>query len=129
MSSGRRRWPAELKVLTYSLLTQGLRSKPITLPPLGKVLHPYQVLGVSWLKVLHDEGLSAMLADEMGLGKSVQTIALLSLLHKDNPKYLNLVVVPASTLENWSREFRAVAPELKVQVYYGNNRRRLGISG
>ncbi|KAJ8528682.1 hypothetical protein ON010_g14647 [Phytophthora cinnamomi] len=43
-------------------------------------LKPYQVVGVNWLLLLHENKVSGVLADEMGLGKTVQTISFLLLL-------------------------------------------------
>lgn len=39
----------------------------------------------------------------------------------------HLVVVPASTLENWLREFKTFCPDLVVEPYYGSQREREGI--
>lgn len=59
------------------------------------------------------EGCGAILADEMGLGKSLQTIALLWTLLKQNPVYGEppvvrkaIVICPASVVRNWRKEFR-----------------------
>jgi SNF2 family DNA or RNA helicase len=41
-------------------------------------LREYQVIGLDWLKTLHDKKLNGILADEMGLGKTIQTIALIA---------------------------------------------------
>ncbi|TMW62686.1 hypothetical protein Poli38472_005304 [Pythium oligandrum] len=90
-------------------------------------LKPYQVVGLNWLLLLCENGLSGVLADEMGLGKTVQTISFLLLLHSlasssDSGKYggPHLVVVPASVLNNWKREFAWIAPTLRVIVYHGS---------
>ncbi len=40
-------------------------------------LRPYQLQGVTWLRVLHDHRLGGCLADDMGLGKTLQAITLL----------------------------------------------------
>ena len=70
----------------------------------------------------------------MGLGKTVQTTAFLALLKRHflasrgvaagaapptPPPGPHLVIVPASTLDNWAAELRRFAPELNVIVYYG----------
>lgn len=39
----------------------------------------------------------------------------------------HLVVVPASTLENWLREFKNFCPELDVEPYYGSQKERIEI--
>ena len=43
----------------------------------GLVLKPYQLVGVNWLKLLHENNINGVLADDMGLGKTVQSIAFL----------------------------------------------------
>jgi SWI/SNF-related matrix-associated actin-dependent regulator of chromatin subfamily A containing DEAD/H box 1 len=90
-------------------------------------LKPYQTVGLNWLLLLCDNGVSGVLADEMGLGKTVQTIAFLLLMHalaktKDATKYggPHIVVVPASVLNNWKREFAWIAPTLRIVVYHGS---------
>lgn len=96
-------------------------------------LKPYQVVGVNWLLLLNENNVSSVLADEMGLGKTVQTIAFLQLLEalaKKKAKGVktagpHLVVVPASVLNNWKREFKWIAPTLRVVVYHGAKDDRL----
>lgn len=62
-------------------------------------LTSYQLVGLNWLTVLHNQGLNGILADEMGLGKTVQVISFLAHLKEINAaKHTHLVVVPASTL-------------------------------
>jgi SNF2 family DNA or RNA helicase len=43
----------------------------------GLVLKGYQLVGVNWLKLLHENKINGVLADDMGLGKTVQSIAFL----------------------------------------------------
>lgn len=43
----------------------------------GLVLKGYQLVGVNWLKLLHEDKINGVLADDMGLGKTVQSIAFL----------------------------------------------------
>ncbi len=78
-------------------------------------LRPYQKLGVKWLWTLHDLGLGGCLADDMGLGKTIQVIGLLSMLH-DREQAVDLLVVPASLVDNWSAELARFAPSLRVLV-------------
>ncbi|XP_001604847.2 lymphocyte-specific helicase-like [Nasonia vitripennis] len=82
-------------------------------------LRDYQKEGVNWLKVLYENGLNGILADEMGLGKTVQIIALFSYLIEKQIAGPYMVVVPLSTLANWTTEFERFAPQLPVVVYYG----------
>ncbi len=83
-------------------------------------LKSYQVFGMNWLIFMQNKGLNSILADEMGLGKTCQSIALLAYLHQKNKNLLHLIVVPASTLENWSRELANWCPLLKVKIYRGS---------
>ncbi|XP_068617188.1 SWI/SNF-related matrix-associated actin-dependent regulator of chromatin subfamily A containing DEAD/H box 1A [Brachionichthys hirsutus] len=83
-------------------------------------LKPYQLIGLNWLLLLHEHKLSAILADEMGLGKTIQAIAFLAQLYQNGIEGPHLIIVPASTLDNWVREFTLWCPRLKVVVYYGS---------
>lgn len=85
------------------------------------------MVGLNWLLILHHRGLNGILADEMGLGKTVQIIAFLAHLREtsgDDENHRNrgphLIVVPSSTMDNWSNELSRWCPDLKVHVYYGN---------
>ncbi|KAI4247707.1 MAG: hypothetical protein L6R40_001293 [Gallowayella cf. fulva] len=91
-------------------------------PPLmgnSVVLKDYQIVGVNWLSLLYENGLSCILADDMGLGKTCQVIAFLAHLFEKGKKGLHLIIVPGSTIENWLREFRTFCPKLVVWPYYG----------
>jgi SNF2 family DNA or RNA helicase len=82
-------------------------------------LYPYQIAGVRWIGVLANEELGGILGDEMGLGKTVQVIAALT---EDSTARPNLIVAPATLLENWRREFVKFAPGMKVAVHRGGGR-------
>ena len=82
-------------------------------------LHPYQCLGLSYLKFLHEAGFHGLLADEMGLGKTVQVLALFSLLEGKGP---HLVVMPTSLLFNWRKELEKFLPDARVYVHAGPSR-------
>ena len=85
-------------------------------PGLCATLRPYQARGVAWLHFVSQLGLGACLADDMGLGKTVQVIALLCLRRSESrgkgPP--SLLVVPASLMGNWMREFQQFAPHLRI---------------
>lgn len=89
-------------------------------------LRPYQLRGLAWLAFLDRFGLGACLADDMGLGKTVQLLALLA--HErtgaPDPHAIGptLVVAPMSVVENWVRETRRFAPELRTHVHHGAER-------
>ncbi|XP_025939985.1 SWI/SNF-related matrix-associated actin-dependent regulator of chromatin subfamily A containing DEAD/H box 1 isoform X2 [Apteryx rowi] len=87
-------------------------------------LKPYQKIGLNWLALLHKHGLNGILADEMGLGKTIQAIAFLAYLYQEGNKGPHLIVVPASTLDNWIREVNLWCPELNVLFYYGSQEDR-----
>ncbi len=84
-------------------------------------LRPYQKVGVQWLWALRSLGLGGCLADDMGLGKTVQVIALLSLLKSRTVDTgADLLVVPASLVDNWRSELARFAPELRVLIAHAS---------
>ncbi|TPX55248.1 hypothetical protein PhCBS80983_g05482 [Powellomyces hirtus] len=91
-------------------------------------LKSYQLVGISWLYMLHSKGLGGILADEMGLGKTAQVISFLGYLKAlGKPAGPHLIVVPASTLENWRREITKWCPSLNVTSYYGGQSERFSM--
>jgi SNF2 family DNA or RNA helicase len=71
-------------------------------------------------------GLGACLADDMGLGKTIQLIALL--LHQPRDQGSpspgpTLLVCPTSVVGNWRRELARFAPDLRVLVHHGADRK------
>ncbi|RAL12281.1 uncharacterized protein BO97DRAFT_65041 [Aspergillus homomorphus CBS 101889] len=87
----------------------------------------YQVVGINWLALLFEHELSCILADDMGLGKTCQVIAFLAHLFEKGFKGPHLIVVPASTIENWLREFQKFCPTLSVMPYYAGQAERAEI--
>ncbi|XP_076876460.1 SWI/SNF-related matrix-associated actin-dependent regulator of chromatin subfamily A containing DEAD/H box 1b isoform X2 [Brachyhypopomus gauderio] len=83
-------------------------------------LKPYQLIGLNWLVLLHQNQLSGILADEMGLGKTIQAISFLAHLYQVGNQGPHLITVPSSTLDNWVRELNLWCPCLKVLVYNGS---------
>lgn len=83
----------------------------------GGKLTSYQLDGLNWLISLYETGLNGILADEMGLGKTIQSIAFMAYLkqYKKKNGYF-IVVVPKSTMPNWSRELKLWCPTLNVVV-------------
>uniref|UniRef100_A0A183T3F0 SWI/SNF-related matrix-associated actin-dependent regulator of chromatin subfamily A containing DEAD/H box 1 n=1 Tax=Schistocephalus solidus TaxID=70667 RepID=A0A183T3F0_SCHSO len=95
-----------------------LREQPVILHPLRQ-LKPYQLVGLNWLRILHEEHVNGILADEMGLGKTVQAIAFLAYLWENGERGPHLIVCPSSTVDNWKRELHNWCSQLKVLVYQG----------
>lgn len=65
-----------------------------------------------------------------GLGKTIQTISLITFLietKKQRGPYL--VIVPLSTMTNWSGEFAKWAPGVKIISYKGNPAQRRLLQG
>lgn len=83
--------------------------------------YPYQQVGLQWLAFMARHGLGSLLADEMGLGKTLQVIALF-LAEIEANRRPNLVVCPATLLENWRRELARFAPSLTTLVHAGPRR-------
>jgi len=84
----------------------------------------YQMIGLNWLVLMHKQSLNGILADEMGLGKTIQTIAFLAHLKEKGDEGPHLIIVPSSTLENWSKELTLWAPDLQVITYWGSQDER-----
>jgi len=113
-----------LRRLAGLLHSRGLAD--ISMPPAFKAtLRAYQAQGVAWLDLLRESGLGGVLADDMGLGKTVQILALLAL-EKTRGNLTNpaLVVAPTSLMTNWFNEAQKFAPELKVLVLHGPDRKQ-----
>ncbi|KAM9328933.1 SWI/SNF-related matrix-associated actin-dependent regulator of chromatin subfamily A containing DEAD/H box 1 [Gastrophryne carolinensis] len=87
-------------------------------------LKPYQKIGLNWLALLNKHNVNGILADEMGLGKTVQAIAFLAHLYLLGNTGPHVVVVPASTLDNWIREFNQWCPDMNILLYYGSQEDR-----
>ena len=77
---------------------------------LRAALRPYQKLGVQWLWTLRGLELGGCLADDMGLGKTIQVLGVLSLSRRNQEPGTDLLVVPASLVDNWRLEIERFAP-------------------
>jgi SWI/SNF-related matrix-associated actin-dependent regulator 1 of chromatin subfamily A len=87
-------------------------------------LKDYQVVGLNWLNLLWQNGISGILADDMGLGKTCQVIAFLSHLKEQREGRPSIIIVPGSTLENWCREFERFSKTINFTPYYGSQAER-----
>lgn len=89
-------------------------------PPTGLAATPYhyQQVGLQWLGFMSRHGVGSILADEMGLGKTLQVIAVF-LAEIQAQRRQNLVLCPATLLENWRRELKRFAPTLTVRTHSG----------
>ncbi|WVQ76346.1 hypothetical protein IAR50_006011 [Cryptococcus sp. DSM 104548] len=87
----------------------------------GGTLKDYQVKGLQWMISLYNNRLNGILADEMGLGKTIQTISLITyLIEKKRQPGPFLVIVPLSTLTNWTLEFERWAPAVRTLILKGS---------
>jgi non-specific serine/threonine protein kinase len=84
-------------------------------------LRPYQKLGVQWLSNLRNLELGGCLADDMGLGKTIQVLGVLNMSRRNKEKGTDLLVVPASLVDNWRLEIERFAPELKVLIAHSSH--------
>ncbi|OBZ86833.1 Chromatin structure-remodeling complex subunit snf21, partial [Choanephora cucurbitarum] len=86
----------------------------------GGKLKEYQIKGLQWMVSLYNNRLNGILADEMGLGKTIQTISLITyLIERKQQNGPFLIIVPLSTLTNWSLEFVKWAPSVTMICYKG----------
>ena len=86
----------------------------------GGTLKDYQIRGLEWMVSLYNNHLNGILADEMGLGKTIQAISLIAyLMEKKNQSGPFLIIVPLSTMTNWSHEFERWAPGIVKIEYKG----------
>lgn len=72
---------------------------------LKATLRGYQKVGYNWMCKMLEFGLGACLADDMGLGKTLQVITVITKLYETR-KLKTLLIVPASLMFNWEKEFK-----------------------
>lgn len=91
-----------------------------------KILRPYQLKGIEWLKDLHDVGLNGILADDMGLGKTLQVLVYLE---RFAPKCQHLIVCPSSLMFNWLAEINKFQIALDTVCINGPQDKRAMLIG
>ncbi|KAG0340107.1 hypothetical protein BG004_006547 [Podila humilis] len=106
----------------YYNIAHKIQEKIVKQPTIlsGGTLKEYQMKGLQWMASLYNNRLNGILADEMGLGKTIQTISLVTFLieaKQQNGPFL--ILVPLSTLTNWTLEFEKWAPQVTKVVYKG----------
>ena len=84
--------------------------------------YPYQVIGIEWLTSQKKLGLKgAILGDVMGLGKTLQAIGFITK-NVNSGLQNNLVICPATLIDNWKKEIQRFSPKLKVLTHFGQHR-------
>ncbi|KAF6765924.1 SNF2-family ATP dependent chromatin remodeling factor snf21 [Ephemerocybe angulata] len=115
------------KKVDYYAIAHRISEKIVRQPNLlvGGTLKEYQIKGLQWMVSLYNNRLNGILADEMGLGKTIQTISLITfLIEVKRQRGPYLVIVPLSTMTNWSGEFAKWAPSVRMISYKGNPTQR-----
>ena len=118
---------AELREKTdYYEVAHRIKEKITEQPTIlvGGKLKEYQMKGLEWMVSLYNNHLNGILADEMGLGKTIQSISLVTYLIEKKHENKFLIIVPLSTITNWTLEFEKWAPSIKVIVYKGSQQQR-----
>ncbi|MCB1970765.1 MAG: DEAD/DEAH box helicase family protein [Geminicoccaceae bacterium] len=121
------RWQGGEALLELGRKLQALTVMQEVQPPpsLKAELRHYQKVGYGWLSALRETGFGGVLADDMGLGKTVQALALLCQRHiEESVDRPSLLVIPTSLISNWTREASRFAPDLKLLVLHGPDRRQ-----
>jgi superfamily II DNA or RNA helicase len=99
--------------------------QPVQVPAgLRAELRAYQRTGLDWMQFLREYGFGGILADDMGLGKTIQTLAHI-LVEKEAGRLdaPALVVAPTSLMGNWQAEAARFAPDLRVLLLHGKDRK------
>ncbi|GJN87261.1 hypothetical protein Rhopal_000209-T1 [Rhodotorula paludigena] len=84
------------------------------------ILKDYQLVGLSFLAFMAENGMNCILADEMGLGKTLQTLSLIAYLGEQHgQKGPHLLVCPLSVLGSWMSEIEKWLPSYSSIRYHG----------
>ncbi len=91
-----------------------------------KILKPYQIEGIKWMKKTLSLFNGCVLADEMGLGKTIQTLSLIDDFLNSKPNNKNiLIVTPSILLKNWLFEIKKFNFKLDLILLDGNKKNRI----
>lgn len=85
------------------------------------IFRPYQAEAYIWLVNMLQKGLGVCLADDMGLGKTLEVISVIDKFFSENSKKC-LIIVPATLVSNWEREFDKFAPWLSQFLSFDANK-------
>lgn len=84
----------------------------------------HQLKGISWMLKREDKmddfKRGGILADDMGLGKTIQMIGTILGSSNSGP---TILITPVSLINQWYDEIRKWAPDLKVIIIYGKNKK------
>jgi superfamily II DNA or RNA helicase len=126
MAASQLRWfgSSQLRELGNKLRDFKMIEKVVLPSSFHNTLRPYQEDGVSWLQFLRDHNLNGILADDMGLGKTIQALAHI-MVERESGRMKGpvLVVAPTSLMTNWKSEAARFAPDLRVLILQGNERK------
>ncbi|HPE19467.1 MAG TPA: DEAD/DEAH box helicase [Tenuifilaceae bacterium] len=119
---------ADAETLSNRFRSISETSETIIPEKLNAQLRNYQIQGLRWMQILHENKLNGCLADDMGLGKTLQTLAMLLFAKQKNisenstDAKTSLIIVPTSLLFNWQRELQRFAPTLSFYQFTGTHR-------
>lgn len=123
-------WSGEahlLKDLYEQMAFHDIQDDEIDLSHTRLQLRDYQMEGLRWLWWLYKNRLHGLLADDMGLGKTHQTMALLALILRKEPKSQDeprfLVICPTTVVGHWYEKIQEFAAVLKPLRYHGGQRK------
>jgi len=90
------------RILSYSKLSGGYSSNPMSLKSSKTLFQPYQYKPL--LKFMYSDDQRLLIADEVGLGKTIEAGHILLEMHSRAPIKSLLVICPKSLVLKWQRE-------------------------
>ncbi|MDD4734333.1 MAG: DEAD/DEAH box helicase [Bacilli bacterium] len=101
-------------VLNDLIFPEKIKEQTIPAKNFKANLRLYQQNGLNWLEYMKQLKLGSCLADDMGLGKTIQILAFLS----NRLEEKTLLIVPASLITNWIKEFNKFLPNINVNILH-----------